>query len=332
MKQKRALVTGAAGFLGFHLCSRLIKEGYSVIGVDDLSTGLKSNAEQLIKKGVYFIKADVSSEWNEWAQSLSKDFEFVFHFASPASPPIYQKMQLKTLAVNSLGLYRALEFASSHSARLIFASTSEVYGSPQVSPQPESYWGNTNSFGARSCYDEAKRFGEALIYSYNQEKNTSHGLVRIFNTYGPNMNPNDGRVIINFLVQLKEGKPLTVHGDGKQTRSFCYVDDLIEGIYRYALKKEISYPINLGNENEFTILELAQEIQKMSSEKIEIQFIDRPIDDPPIRNPDLSLAKKILEWSPTIELQKGLQIFVSWLSKNSSKPKKDFALKEITSP
>lgn len=307
MQAKNALVTGAAGFLGFHLCSRLLKEGYSVFGVDDISTGLNSNAEELTKKGVQFTKVDVSNDWDQWATSLPSSFELVFHFASPASPPLYQKMQLKTLAVNSLGLYRALEFATSHKARLVFASTSEVYGSPQVSPQPESYWGNTNSFGARSCYDEAKRFGEALIFSYNQEKNTRHGLVRIFNTYGPNMNPNDGRVIINFLVQLKEGKPLTVHGDGKQTRSFCYVDDLIEGIYRYALKTDLAYPINLGNDKEFTILALAHEIQKLNPKKIEIEFVDRPVDDPPLRNPDLSLAKGVLDWSPKVPLLDGLK-------------------------
>ncbi len=307
MQAKNALVTGAAGFLGYHLCSRLLKEGYAVFGVDDICTGLNSNAEELKKKGVEFIKADVSNDWDQWTTSLPSSFDLVFHFASPASPPLYQKMQLKTLAVNSLGLYRALEFATSHKARLVFASTSEVYGSPQVSPQPESYWGNTNSFGARSCYDEAKRFGEALIYSYNQEKKTRHGLVRIFNTYGPNMNPNDGRVIINFLVQLKEGKPLTIHGDGKQTRSFCYVDDLIEGIYRYALKTDLAYPINLGNDKEFTILALAQEIQKLSPKKIEIEFTDRPVDDPPLRNPDLSLAKGVLEWSPKVPLLEGLK-------------------------
>ena len=313
MQAKNALVTGAAGFLGYHLCSRLLKEGYTVFGVDDICTGLDSNAEDLKKKGIQFFKADVSTDWGQWNHSLPPSFDLVFHFASPASPPLYQKMQLKTLAVNSLGLYRALEFATAHNARLVFASTSEIYGSPQVSPQPESYWGNTNSFGARSCYDEAKRFGEALIYSYNQEKNTRHGLVRIFNTYGPNMNPNDGRVIINFLVQLKEGKALTVHGDGKQTRSFCYVDDLIEGIYRYALKTDLAYPINLGNDKEFTILALAYEIQKLSPKKIEIEFIDRPVDDPPLRNPDLSLAKGILDWSPKVPLLEGLKKLLATL-------------------
>ncbi len=313
MQAKNALVTGAAGFLGYHLCSRLLKEGYTVFGVDDICTGLDSNAEDLKKKGVQFFKADVSNDWSQWNRSLPPSFDLVFHFASPASPPLYQKMQLKTLAVNSLGLYRALEFATAHNARLVFASTSEIYGSPQVSPQPESYWGNTNSFGARSCYDEAKRFGESLIYSYNQEKNTRHGLVRIFNTYGPNMNPNDGRVIINFLVQLKEGKALTVHGDGKQTRSFCYVDDLIEGIYRYALKTDLAYPINLGNDKEFTILALAHEIQKLSPKKIEIEFVDRPVDDPPLRNPDLSLAKGILNWSPKVPLLEGLKKLLATL-------------------
>lgn len=302
-----ALVTGAAGFLGFHLCKKLLAHNFQVIGVDDLCTGLKSNAVDLQKMGVQYFEKDVSSPWNEWTKNLSHSFTHVFHFASPASPPLYQQVPLKTLAVNSLGLYRALEFATEKKARLVFASTSEVYGSPEVSPQPESYWGNTNSFGPRSCYDEAKRFGEALIYSYNQEKKTKHGLVRIFNTYGPRINPNDGRVIINFLMQLKNKEPLTVHGDGSQTRSFCYVDDLIDGIFTYSQNADLDYPINIGNDKEFTILELAKKVQAMSPTPLEIKFVDRPVDDPPLRRPDISLAKKVLNWSPKISLDDGLK-------------------------
>lgn len=302
-----ALVSGAAGFLGFHLCKKLFEKGFNVVGIDDISTGLQSNADNLSKYGTKFIHADASSPWAPWSKDFPQDFEYVFHFASPASPPIYQQMPLKTLAVNSLGLFRALEFASEHKARLVFASTSEVYGSPDVSPQPETYWGNVNSYGPRSCYDEAKRFGEALIYSYNQEKKTKHGLVRIFNTYGPHMNPSDGRVIINFLMQLKNKESLTVHGEGKQTRSFCYVDDLINGILAYAETKDLTQPINLGNETEFSILELAQVVQGLSSEKTEIKYIDRPEDDPPQRKPDISLAKTLLGWSPKIPLKEGLK-------------------------
>ncbi len=306
-QKRKALVTGAAGFLGFHICKKLFESGYSVVGVDDICTGLQSNADDLANYGTKFIKADVSSPWESWAKDLEGDFDYVFHFASPASPPIYQQMPLKTLAVNSLGLYRALEFATNKKARLIFASTSEIYGSPEFSPQPESYWGNVNSYGPRSCYDEAKRFGEALIYSYNQEKKTKHGLVRIFNTYGPRMNPNDGRVIINFLVQLKNKEELTVHGEGKQTRSFCYVDDLIDGIIKYAFEKDITQPVNLGNETEFSILELAKTVQKLSPTPLSIKFIERPEDDPPQRKPDISIAKNLLGWSPKIPLEEGLK-------------------------
>jgi len=304
---RMALVTGAAGFLGFHLCKKLYEKGFKVVGIDDICTGLRSNADALKNYGTSFIEADASSSWDSWSKNYTQDFEYVFHFASPASPPVYQQMPLKTLAVNSLGLYRALDFATEHKARLVFASTSEVYGSPEISPQPESYWGNVNSYGPRSCYDEAKRFGEALIYSYNQEKKTKHGLVRIFNTYGPHMNPNDGRVIINFLMQLKNKEPLTIHGEGKQTRSFCYVDDLINGILAYAEKSDLTQPVNLGNENEFTILELAQTVQKLSKDALPITHIARPVDDPPKRKPDISTAKKLLGWTPKIQLEEGLK-------------------------
>lgn len=303
----KALVTGAAGFLGYHLCQKLRKENFDVVGVDNFCTGLKSNAALLEKAGVSIIEADVSQSWEAWSRELQSEFEFVFHFASPASPPLYQKLPLETLAVNSMGLYRALEFATAKKGRLVFASTSEIYGSPNVHPQPENYWGNTNSFGPRSCYDEAKRFGEALLYSYNQQKKTTHGLVRIFNTYGPNINPNDGRVVINFLMQLKRGEPLTIHGDGTQTRSFCYVDDLIDGVYKYAKTKDLCHPVNLGNDKEFTILELAKVVQGLSTKKPEIKFLDRLADDPPQRKPDLALAKKHLGWLPTTDLKVGLQ-------------------------
>ncbi len=304
---KVALVTGAAGFLGYHLCMKLKSESYDVYGVDDLTTGLKKNAQDLKKAGIHFFQKDITHSWASWAKKLPAKVDLVFHFASPASPPIYQEIPLKTMASNSIGLYYALEFATARQGKCIFASTSEVYGSPEVSPQPETYWGSVNSYGPRACYDESKRFGEALIYSFNQENKTTHGLVRIFNTYGPRMNPNDGRVIINFLVQLLKGESLTIHGKGTQTRSFCYVSDLIDGIYKYSQKNKLTQPINLGNQKEFTILELAKSVQKLSKKKLSIKFIARPVDDPPRRKPDLKVAKKVLEWSPKVNLDTGLK-------------------------
>jgi nucleoside-diphosphate-sugar epimerase len=221
---KSALVTGAAGFLGSHLCEKLLREGFNVIGVDNLCTGLRSNIEELnsiSQVNFVFIEADVSEPWSwisQIPQAWRDHLEYIFHFASPASPPLYQKLALETIRVNSVGLEKALYFAQKTEARVIFASTSEIYGDPETVPQTESYWGNVNSFGPRSCYDESKRLGEAIIYSFNERHKSKHGLVRIFNTYGPRMNPSDGRVVINFLVHGLKNQNLTVHGDGKQTR------------------------------------------------------------------------------------------------------------------
>ena len=313
---KSAIVTGAAGFLGSHLVEHLIRDGYFVLGVDNFSTGSKSNAEFLKKtysgSQFEFVEADVVKDW-VWAQKM-KNLELVLHFASPASPPLYQKLAIETIHVNTIGLENAIQFADQHQARVVFASTSEVYGDPAVSPQPESYWGNVNSFGERSCYDEAKRCGEAIIFSYNARNKTHHGMVRIFNTYGPRMNPHDGRVVINFLVQALKKESLTVYGDGSQTRSFCYVDDLAKGILAYA-KTKIDHPVNLGNPTEFTVLELAQKVQKQFAENnLKIEFHPLPKDDPKQRKPDITLATKLLgSWKPSVPLAEGLVKMAEWL-------------------
>lgn len=310
---RSVLVTGAAGFLGSHLSEHYLRQGYNVYGLDNFYTGLRSNIEEL--KANYpafrFFEVDVSKEWTHLPPI--EGLQYVFHFASPASPPHYQKLALETLWVNTVGLNHALQFADRHNARAIFASTSEVYGDPEFSPQPESYWGNVNSFGERSCYDEAKRFGEALIFSHNKKNQSKHGLVRIFNTYGPRMNPNDGRVVINFILQAIQNKDLTVFGDGQQTRSFCYVDDLIKGISKYA-DAGLTFPVNLGNDTEFTMLELADVVLKNIPSSSKLIFKDLPSDDPKKRRPDLTLAKKHLNgWQPEVPLNKGILLMADWL-------------------
>lgn len=310
---KSVLVTGAAGFLGSHLCENYLRLGYEVYGLDNFYTGLRSNIEELKSRypEFQFIEKDVSTEWTSLPEI--SNLQYVFHFASPASPPHYQKLALETLWVNTIGLNNAIQFADKHKARIVFASTSEVYGDPEFSPQPESYWGYVNSFGERSCYDEAKRFGEALIFSHNKMKGTRHGLVRIFNTYGPRMNPNDGRVVINFILQALQNKDLTVYGDGKQTRSFCYVDDLIKGISQYA-ESGITFPVNLGNDTEFTMLELAEVVLKAIPSNSKLSFKNLPSDDPKKRRPDLTLAKKHLGgWNPEVPLKKGVELMAEWL-------------------
>lgn len=318
--QKSVLVTGGIGFLGSHLCEFFLRQNYSVIAVDNLCTALPSNQaflEELGKERFLFINADVSKPWNEWEGQVSKHIQngvdFVFHFASPASPPLYQKLALETMWVNSIGLSHALKWADAYNARCVFASTSEVYGDPEVHPQTESYRGSVNTTGPRSCYDEAKRFGESLVHTHNWKTGTSHGMVRIFNTYGPRMNPSDGRVVINLLTQAQQGLPLTIYGDGLQTRSFCYVDDLIAGIVAYAKSSECS-PINLGTPEEFTILELSKEIQRMfEGKKLTLKHLDFPQDDPLQRQPDLRLAQQKLGWTPTTSLKDGLLKLNSWL-------------------
>lgn len=329
------LITGAAGFLGSHLCERFLREGYNVVGVDNFITGLKSNVNEISeiaatlkrpdKTGAawrgrlnfIFIEADVIKTW-DWLDQIPQewleDMKYVLHFASPASPPLYQKNSIETIWVNTKGLEQSLLFANQFGSRVVFASTSEIYGDPEVSPQPETYRGYVNSFGERACYDESKRLGEALIFSYNKKWNSKHGLVRIFNTYGPRMNPTDGRVIINFLVQALKNENLTVYGNGKQTRSFCYVDDLIEGIFRYT-QTNIEFPINLGSQFEFSILQLAEEVQKLfPQKKLKITHHDLPQDDPLKRRPDTKLAVQHLNgWTPKIPLDVGLKRMLEWL-------------------
>lgn len=317
------LITGGGGFLGSHLAENFLKNGHKVICIDNFCTGFKKNKSFLesisgASQNLFFLEQDCVEDWGAWMhkipQSFLVDVTHVFHFASPASPPLYQKLNIETMWVNTIGLKNAVEFADAKGARVIFASTSEIYGNPLVSPQPESYWGNVNTVGPRSCYDEAKRFGESLLYTYNWRNKTKHGMVRIFNTYGPRMNPQDGRVVINFLVQALQSKPLTVYGDGQQTRSFCYVDDLIKGIITYASLDETE-PVNIGNEQEFTILEAAQTVQSLFPNKnLPIEHHSLPVDDPMLRRPDLQKAKRLLHgWEPKVELQEGLKKMIQWL-------------------
>ncbi len=311
--KESVIVTGGFGFLGSHLVETYLNRGYQVVAVDNFCTGSRSNQEHFKKEiaegRLLAIEADVSRKWDSWLNTL-KDLapvRSIFHFASPASPPHYQKLGLETLAVNSVGLGHALEAADQRGARVIFSSTSEIYGDPAMSPQPETYWGNVNSFGVRSCYDEGKRFGEALIYTHNLKHSTQHGLVRIFNTYGPRMNPADGRVMINFLIQAEQRQPLTVYGSGEQSRSFCYVDDLIAGIVRYA-EANLTEPVNLGNDREFTINQLVDAVRSIYPDRtLEVRHLPLPQDDPRQRKPDLSLAKSRLSpWSPQVDLREGL--------------------------
>ncbi len=319
-QRKTVLITGGCGFLGSHLAETHLKDGYQVICVDNFSTSTQSNASFLNSLGtdkLVIVEADVIEPWSTWADSLPEgwleDLSHVYHFASPASPPLYQLLALETMWVNTIGLSNALSFADKFGARVVFASTSEIYGDAEVSPQTEDYKGNVNTLGPRSCYDEAKRFGESLLFTHNWKKNTKHGMVRIFNTYGPRMNPADGRVVINFLVQALQGGPLTIYGDGSQTRSFCYVDDLIRGIRTYAASK-FCEPINIGNPSEFTILGLVQEVEKLFAPAVfERSFHPFPQDDPRQRRPDITRARTQLSWEPRVPLADGLSRMLDWL-------------------
>lgn len=299
---RRAVVTGAAGFLGSHLCDRLRREGFAVVGVDNLVTGSPRNLEHLRADPQFaYVEADVSLQI-----PVDGPVDAVFHFASPASPPDYLKLPLETLRVGSLGTMHALSLAQDRGATFYLASTSEVYGDPQVHPQPEDYWGNVNPVGPRAVYDEAKRFSEAITSAYHREKGLDVRIVRIFNTYGPRMRPNDGRVVSNFIVQALSGEPLTVYGDGLQTRSFCFVDDLIDGIYRLFESGDAS-PTNIGNDGEFTIRQLADRVLALTGSSSTIRELPLPIDDPMQRCPDLSRARRVLGWEPRIPLDEGLE-------------------------
>jgi len=305
----RVLITGAAGFLGSHLCDRLIAEGHQVIGMDNFVTGRPENLAHLKDNPAFtFIEHDVS----EYIDLPGSDLDAVMHFASPASPnpnsPYgYVNLPIQTMKAGGLGTLNSLGVARAYKARFLLASTSEIYGDPQVHPQPESYWGHVNPIGIRSVYDEAKRFAEALTLAYHRFHGIDTRIVRIFNTYGPRMRLDDGRAVPNFLIQALSGQPLTVYGDGLQTRSFCYVDDLIEGIYRLLLSDE-HQPVNIGNPAEMTILELAQTINNLLENPAELVFLEdkRGEGDPQRRRPDITRAKEILAWGPTIDLEQGL--------------------------
>jgi UDP-glucuronate decarboxylase len=298
----KILLTGAAGFLGSHISKKLIDNDYEVIGLDDLSTGSIKNIEQLMNHPKYsFIEHDVRIPYQAKVDAI-------LNFACPASPVNYQKDPVRTIETNFLGMINLLHLANQTGARIIQASTSEIYGDPTQSPQKESYWGNVNPIGIRSCYDEGKRAAETLCFDYRRQHNLDTRVIRIFNTYGPNMAIGDGRVVSNFIVQALRNEPINIYGDGKQTRSFCYVSDLVEGIYKLLqLYINPDTPINLGNPNEFTILELANVVIDVTNSKSEIVNIPLPQDDPKQRCPDISRAKSILNWKPTIELREGIE-------------------------
>ncbi len=304
---KRILITGAAGFLGSHLCDRFIREGYHVIGMDNLITGDKKNIEHLFGLEYFeFLFHDVSKFVH-----VPGPLDYILHFASPASPIDYLKIPIQTLKVGSLGTHNLLGLAKAKNARILVASTSEVYGDPLVHPQSEDYWGNVNPVGPRGVYDEAKRFQEAITMAYHTYHGLETRIARIFNTYGPRMRLNDGRVLPAFIGQALRGEDLTVFGDGSQTRSFCYVDDLIEGIYRLLLS-DYAYPVNIGNPDEITINEFGEEIIKLTGTSQKLINKPLPVDDPKQRQPDITLAKKLLNWEPKIGRAEGLKITYSY--------------------
>jgi dTDP-glucose 4,6-dehydratase len=304
----RVVVLGAAGFLGSHLCDRLISGGNSVVGVDDLSTGSISNLEKVLEDRKFSFTSHNICEKIE----IDGSVDVVLNFASPASPKHYQKMPIHTLKTGSLGTNNAIDFALSKQARFVMASTSEVYGEPMVHPQTEKYWGNVNPVGDRSCYDEAKRFSEALCMTYKNSRDLNLGIVRIFNTYGPRLDPGDGRVVSNFIYHALRNDPLTIFGDGSQTRSFCFVDDLIDVILKIT-NSTFTGPVNIGNQTEITIRSLAKTVIEIVDSKSMIKYAKLPNDDPTQRCPDLSLAMHEFHWLPTISLSEGLRATVSWM-------------------
>jgi dTDP-glucose 4,6-dehydratase len=305
----RVVVTGGAGFLGSHLCRTLLNRGEHVVALDNLVTGNIDNIADLFgRDGFVFQRQDVSNHVH-----VSGPVDAVLHFASPASPKDYLELPIQTLKVGSLGTHNGLGLAKDKGARFLLASTSEVYGDPQVHPQVESYWGHVNPVGPRGVYDEAKRFAEAITMAYHRYHGVDVRIVRIFNTYGPSMRPNDGRVVSNFLVQALQGKPITIYGDGSQTRSFCYVDDEVRGILAL-LDSDLVGPVNIGNPNEFTVRELAEQVLEVTGSSSEIVYEPLPVDDPTQRRPDITLAREVLGWEPQVDLREGLARTAAFLS------------------
>jgi len=308
----RTLITGGAGFLGSHLCDRFIEEGHEVICMDNLVTGNTENIEHLFELGqdrFRFVEYDVTDYIH-----VNGDLDYVLHFASPAAPDDYLRLPIQTLKVGALGTHKALGLAKAKDARFLLASTSEVYGDPLVHPQPEDYWGNVNPIGQRGVYDEAKRFAEALAMAYHRYHGVESRIVRIFNTYGPRMRTDDGRALPTFMSQALRGDPLTVYGDGSQTRAFCYVDDLVEGIYRLLMSDETE-PVNIGNPDEITIKEFAEEIIEITGTGSSITYEELPTDDPQVRQPDISRAKEVLDWEPEVDRREGLSRTLDYFKK-----------------
>ena len=303
----RAIVTGAAGFLGSHICTTLLSNGWEVVGFDNLLTGEMGNLAHLQGKERFsFVQQDVTQHIE-----IDGDVDWVLHWASPASPVDYLQFPIQTMKVGSLGTWRALGVAKDKGAGFVLASTSEVYGDPQVHPQPETYWGHVNPVGPRGVYDEAKRYGEALSMAYHRQHGVPVKLVRIFNTYGPRMRRRDGRAVPNFIKQSIKGVPLTVHGDGSQTRSLCYVDDLVEGIWRF-IGSDVTGPVNVGNPREISVKALAELVARIAGSDSEILYTERPVDDPEVRCPDISLAQNKLGWEPQVSLEDGLARTIEW--------------------
>lgn len=306
---KRVLITGGAGFLGSHLCDKFLSKGFHVTCMDNLITGSVDNiAHHIGNPNFHFIQHDVTEY-----MYIQGDLDYLLHFASPASPIDYLKVPIQTLKVGSLGTHKALGLAKAKGARFLLASTSEVYGDPLIHPQKEDYWGNVNPIGVRGVYDEAKRFAEAITMAYHRYHNVETRIVRIFNTYGTRMRVEDGRAIPAFVSQALRGEPMTVFGDGSQTRSVCYVDDLVEGIYRLLLS-DCTDPVNIGNPDELTMLELALEIKQLTNTTSEIIFKELPLDDPKVRQPDISKAKELLDWTPTVQRKEGLLKTISYFA------------------
>ena len=306
----KILLTGAAGFLGSHLTSKLLDSGHEVVGIDDLSTGSLSNLNAALKNPLFtFIEHDVRNP-------ININVDAILNFACPASPKNYQSDPVRTIETNFLGIINMLHLAKETGARIVQASTSEVYGDPSISPQPETYWGNVNPIGVRSCYDEGKRAAETLCFDYKRQYGVDSRVIRIFNTYGPNMAVGDGRVVSNFIVQALQGQPITIYGDGSQTRSFCFVSDLVEGIYKMlTAASPIDTPINLGNPGEFSMLELAQKVIAKTGSKSTVVFETLPQDDPRQRKPDIGLAKMILDWEPLVDLDSGITATAEYFAK-----------------